>query len=433
MKRDSWRRQARPHLSRAWQGLVWASPGQIDAGTASIATFAAGLFAVARLDVTQLGAYSLLFGAFIVVNQVATELVLVPAQVIAIDQPMEARLGMLRHSIPRGALVAVPAALALPLGLLPLINTAPISDLAPLALTAVVLASLSPLQDHVRSMFHLSSRSWVSAFMSVLHVAGTGVALVLLGNRYPLWAPFGALALGNALSLILAGLIFDRIGPDVCQPPARSEMASMGRWLLFNGLSKTGSAYAARALLNTFAGITALGFVEAARVVSQPLNVLSLGLIAQVGPRLTEAGATRNLPAAKRWRRRFFILFSVVGIPYVALTAFPWRFNPLAILTPRAYEISALTVTTMIGVMAACFLRPFRVELLGVRLQKVVTQATLVGSLIELGLMPLARIIGPYVVPLGLVFGTVAGLLIFYRKIQDVYSPEPSNVSSSST
>lgn len=430
VKRVSWYKQARPHIQRVWRGLVWASPGQIDAGTASLATFAAGLFAVARLDVGQLGAYSLLFGAFVVVNQVATELVLVPSQIFAIDQPMEARLGMLRHSVPRGGLVAIPASLFLPLGLLPVITVLPISELAPLALSAMALAILSPLQDHLRSMFHLASRSWVSAAMSIVHAAGTGIALAVLGSLYPLWAPYGALAIGNALSLTFAGFIFSRIRPSACRRPTRHEMTSMGGWLLANGLVKTGSAYAGRALLNTFAGITALGFVEAARVASQPLNVLSLGLIAQAGPGLTQASAERNLQAAKLWRRRFFLLFCLVGIPYVALTSVPWRFNPLAILTPRAFEVPGLTVATMVGVMAACLLRPFRVELLGVRLQKVVTQVTVLGSLIELALMPLARLIGGYVVPLGLLLGTAAGIVLFYRKIREVYVYKPSDVSS---
>lgn len=430
MKRDSWYQQVRPHIQRAWRGLVWASPGQIDAGTASLATFAAGLFAVARLDVAQLGAYSLLFGAFVVVNQVATELVLVPSQIFAIDQPMEARLGMLRHSVPRGGLVAISASLFLPLGLLPVMNVLSISELAPLALSAIALAIFSPIQDHLRSMFHLASRSWVSAAMSIVHVAGTGIALAVLGSLHPLWAPYGALALGNALSLTLAGFIFSRIRPSACRRPSRHEMTSMGGWLLANGLAKTGSAYAGRALLNTFAGITALGFVEAARVASQPLNVLSLGLIAQAGPRLTQASAERNLNAAKLWRRRFLLLFCLVGIPYVALTAIPWRLNPLAILTPRAFEVPGLTVATMVGVMAACLLRPFRVELLGVRLQKVVTQVTVLGSLIELALMPLARLIGGYVVPLGLLLGTAAGVVLFYRKIREVYAYKPSDMSS---
>ena len=54
---------------------------------ASLATFAAGLTAVRLLSEIDLGIYGVFFTAFFLGSVIVTELVLVPAQVVAVNLP----------------------------------------------------------------------------------------------------------------------------------------------------------------------------------------------------------------------------------------------------------------------------------------------------------------------------------------------------------
>lgn len=408
-------------MRKFWGGLLWASPGQVDAGLASLATFAAGLFSVRELEPVHLAAYALLFSAFQVANQVSTELVFIPSQVLAVDQSSDVRLGMVRHSVPRGSTLAAIAAVLLPLGAFPVFGVLPISDLAAMAITAAFLAFVSPIQDHMRSMFHVSRRSWLAATMSAIHFLMTAVSLTVGLHTDPLWAPFGALAIGNVASLGFAALAAGRIAPGIFPRPSQHEMFALGGWLLLTGFARTASSYVARVLLNAFVGIAALGHVEAARVVAQPINVLALGLMAQVGPRLTQASASRREADAKRWRRRFFLLLAIIALPYAVLTGAPWSANPLASLTPRAYEATGLTAAMLIAVITSCVLRPLRAELLGTRLQRRIAGVSTISSLIEILVVFAGGLVGSFVMPLGVFLGAIAAAVLYNRILNRTY------------
>lgn len=406
---------------RLWGGLIWASPGQIDAGLASFATFAAGIFSIRFLPPASLGVYGLLFAAFQVANQVSTELVFIPSQVLALSQSNQLRLGMVRNSIPRGSAIAGLAAIFVPIGAIPVIQAVSTNAFAALALTATFLAFVSPIQDHLRSMFHLTTRSWLAAFMSIVHLLVTGAGLAFGSVSDPTWAPFGALAIGNVASLCFAAVMIRRIAPEISPRPSRSELTSLGGWLLVTGFVRTASSYVTRVLLNAIAGIASLGFVEAARIVSQPINVLALGLMAQVGPRLTRASASKEGKEAKRWRRRFYFLLAAIALPYVLLTAAPWPINPLAVITPRAYESAGLTAAMLIAVTTACVLRPLRAELLGIRRQRSIAGVGTLSSLMEIFIVFAGAVLGSFVIPLGLFVGAVTAALLYGRILRGIY------------
>ena len=213
-------------LARTLARLAWATPGQLDAGMSSLATFFVGIFAVRELETEPLAAYALLFSAFLVAGQLSTELILIPSQIIALDTHPLGRLGMIRHSIPRGAVLSAVGALAVPLGALPLLGKVDRSDLVLLAGSACALAVVSPLQDHLRAMFHLADQSWVSASIAFTHLSATVVGLLILGSRAPLLAPFGALVLGNTISILVAVVAFLRTKPEHCPQPAPKQLSS---------------------------------------------------------------------------------------------------------------------------------------------------------------------------------------------------------------
>jgi O-antigen/teichoic acid export membrane protein len=270
-------------------------------------------------------------------------------------------------------------------------------------------------------MFHVSKRSWLAATMSAIHFLITAVSLTVGLRTDPLWAPFGALAIGNVASLGFAALATGRIAPGTFPRPSQNEVFALGGWLLFTGFARTSSSYIARVLLNSIVGIAALGHVEAARVVAQPINVLALGLMAQVGPRLTQAGASGHRDDAKRWRRRFFFLLATIALPYALLTAAPWSTNPLASITPRAYEAPGLTAAMLIAVITTCVLRPLRAELLGTRLQRKIAGVSAISSVIEILVVFAGGLVGSFVMPIGVFVGAIAAAVLYNRILNRTY------------
>jgi O-antigen/teichoic acid export membrane protein len=400
---------------------MWATPGQLDAGFASLSSFVVGIYAVRVLDIISLGAYALLFGAFQMANQISTELVFLPSQILAVDLAPGRRLGVIRHSVPRGSLLALGSAILVPLGALPIRSSVAPSDLLLLSVTAFALTAVSPLQDHLRAMFHMADLSWIAASMSGVHLMFTALTLPILGSNNPSLAPYGALFAGNCVSLGLAGLYIRRRRPSPASRPTWGELRGLGAWLLTTGLAKTGIGYASRTLLSALAGVAALGFVEGARVVSQPINVLALGLMSQVGPRLMESASAREKTRARSWRRRFLVLLAMGAVPYAAIAAGPWPFNPLAAITPRAYQIPGLTAAMLLAVTLSCWLRPLRAELLGARKQSVVARTTVTTGLLEIVIIGVALVIGEFAVPLAVAAAAILGVALFHRSLASLY------------
>ena len=67
-------------------------------------------------------------------------------------------------------------------------------------------ALFGPMQEHARRLLHLSSMHWAAAAVSVVRMVVVAVALAIgwasgLGSD---WLPFGALAAGDMLSLLVA-------------------------------------------------------------------------------------------------------------------------------------------------------------------------------------------------------------------------------------
>lgn len=403
------------------RGVIWASPGQLDAGFASLATFIAGLVAVRILDVEGLAAYALLSSTFLIASQLPAELIFNPSQVLAIDLPVATRLGMLRHSIRRGFVAAAISALFVPLGVGPILGSVSVRDLIPMSLSATALSVVSPLQDHIRAMLHLSGRSWIAAATSAIHLVGTGVTLVVLYQGYPLLAPFGALTVGNVLSVVVSILWVLRLQAPSVTKPRFGELRVLGGWLLATGFARTALGYGTRSIIGLMAGIPSLGFLEGSRIVAQPIFVITQGLIAQVGPKSTEAGATRDSYAASRWRLRFVVLLSLIALPYALVTAASWPGNPFSELAPRAYAIPGLTATMLVAVWLTAVLRPLKAEMLGARLQRPLAYLTIWLGLIEIAIAFTAIQIGAFAAPIGMTISAILMAILLRRYLLSLY------------
>lgn len=406
---------------RVTRGILWATPGQLDAGLASLATFVTGLSAVRSFDLETLGAYSLLFSAFLVGSQLPAELIFNPSQVLAIDLNPENRLSMLRHSWHRGVLISALGAIVVPMGVLPIMGVMSFSELGPLVLAAAGLALVSPLQDHIRSMLHLSNFSWMAAATSASHFLVTCFALLLLNRTLPSSAPFGALVVGNLVSITIAGFWIARRTPRRVPRPRFRQLVELGGWLLTTGIARTLLGYASRALLTAVVGITALAHVEGARIVAQPLYVLASGLTAQMGPRSIAAASRHDLAAARRWRMRFASMLSLVAIPYTLVVAFPSPLNPFRALAPRAYEVSGLTAFMLFAVWLNSLLRPMKSEFLGARWQKHLAYVTIATGLVEVAAILTGYEIGAYAAPTALALASVLTWISLHSVLNRFY------------
>jgi O-antigen/teichoic acid export membrane protein len=389
--------------------------GLLDAGFASLARLAIGIFAARTLSVSDLGAYALFFSAFVFACVVPMQFVLVPAELATLPAARLDRLALLRQSwrigAPTAAAAAVLASVAAGLG-----AEAPAKVLWPLVLTMTACATVTPLQEHTRRVLHLAGVSWHAAAVSLVQIGGVVAALGLLAwvDAPPLWHPFGALTIATVVSLT-AGLLLARRR----QPPATlprygvTRLMRSGRWLLAIEVITAGATFLASVLVSRFDTPESLGYAEAARIVGQPLVVLASGLSVVLSPRAMEAGAGRDRTAARRVARPYAVLLVAVGLAYGALTVVPWWGNPLGTLVPQAYVLAGLVPITVASFVLFGLPMIPRSELTGAGRERVLPQVGLAAAVVQCAVSLSAVRIGAFARPVGVAtFGVV--LLLGY-------------------
>jgi len=390
-------------LGRAPASGVFA--GLCDTGLSSLATFVAGFFAARFLASSELGSYALVFSAFVVASMIPAQAVFVPAEVASLQVTRRERLASIRQTMGQGAPIALLAAV----GMIGWTFVAPANAtpgvLTAFTVTAAVTTFVSPIQDHLRRMLHLADASWYAAGVSLIHLAVVlgAVGMWSAAGVPAEWVPFGALAAANALSLSAGVLLAMRTGG--VPPPVRHRLQDLlraGRWLLAIGLLPTGAGFAAAVIISRLAGVDALGHAEAARILTQPLFVLSTGLSAFLGPRSMEAGRGRLLDDARRISRGFVWLMLLTGIPYLLLTGVAWSWSPLPGLVPTAYAIKGLVAATALAMILSGVVFPYRSELLGAGRERTLASVEVAGNVLRLAVGGLAGWIGAFAVPGGL-------------------------------
>jgi intracellular septation protein A len=384
------------------------------------------------------GIYGVFFTAFFLGTVVVSELILVPAQVVAVGLPRNERLGVTKRSLTLGlipGLAGILAALAAAAWTRDLTSAAVITALT---LTTGLTIVVSPLQDHVRQLLHIADRSWravaVSSVQLISVASSIGILLALDVERA--WIPFGSLAAANVVSLT-TGLVLAR-GHQEHESKLLTfrGLVESGKWLVIRAATPATLAFVAANILTQLAGPIAYGYAEAARQVAQPITVLSVGLMAVLGPRAVRAGSETNAVAGAHNRRTFIGLMLLASTAYVALAGFDWFLNPMALLVPAAYAIGGLVIATIIAnVLAAVFLI-FGRELLGAGQARSLAVISLVAS----PALPLAALtagsIEAFARPLGYIIEgsirVVGGRWWLHRHYRtDVPPPGPVTVADS--
>ncbi len=343
--------------------------GVLDAALASLATFVIGAYAAHTLPPDKLGAYALFFAAFFFATSVPTQLLLAPAEfaTVALSRVPRERLSLVcqtwRFGAPAAGIASIGAVAAAWL-----IAVAPLDVRLSLAFTAVACGTVSPLQDHVRRVLHMSGASWCAALVSLVQLGAAVGALALLraSQVATVWHPLGALAVANTLSLAAGVALVRRQLDGASLPPHRlRRLVGSGRWLLLQEVALTGGSFAAAALVTRLAGSSALGHAEAARIVAAPLYTMAVGLGLVLNPRSAEAGAAGRAAEARRISRTFTAVLFVGGVLFGVVTAVPWFGNPLAVLVPKAYESVGLVPVTLLGYLLLSVPVPLKAELIG--------------------------------------------------------------------
>ncbi|MFN2384612.1 MAG: hypothetical protein ABR559_10215 [Gemmatimonadota bacterium] len=389
--------------------------GLSDAALASLATFAVGIFAVRTLDPALLGGYALCYQAIFLVGIIPANLLFTPAEVAVVAFPRGERLGHLGQSLRLGALPAAAAALLVTLWVAVAPNELPAEAIRALTVTAVATAFLSPVQDHVRRMLHSGGASWCAAIVSAVQLLVVAVVLALHKQLSisVWWIPFGALALANGASLVIALLCAGRrwAGRPGAERLRAGELVRAGRWLVGWSLLSPAAGFIAAAIVSRTAGAEALGYAEGARVVAQPVWVLAVGLSSVLGPLSMAAGRERSERSARRVSRGFMWTVGAAGLTCMLAFGMEWRGNVLSWLLPTAYAVNGLVLVTLLAQTATGLLFPYRSELLGARREAPLTKLEIIASALRVVMAGTARATHAFAIPLGyLAVGIARGI-----------------------
>ena len=384
--------------------------GVLDAGLSSLAGFAASLYAVRFLDAPELGAFALYLSASVVASLVPQHLLFLPAQIRALELPAASRTAILRSTLLRGAGLAVLVGpLVAGAGLIAGSHVTSNSLLA-LASGAVVLTALTPMQDHVRSTLYLAERARRPAIMSALQMTATVSLLSLLHvlNVSPAWVPFTALGVGTAASLALGLLLASPPSHGPGLEVTTLALIRVGRPLLPAALIQEATVFAANAILVALTSAATLGTAEAARVVSRPVQTLSLGISRSLAPRLMESGQARSVEAAKIAVTLYVAVIGAAGLAYLVVAGWSYPHSPFVALLPAAYEKDGLVAVFLLATTLGAIAQVPRGILLGASQGRTILLITAFATLVRLGAVALlATALGAYALPSAQVAGLV--------------------------
>ena len=338
---------------------------------------------------------------------------------------MDRRLAIMRSSLRFGLPIATAGALitALRVVLAPA-GIAP-QDIAALAITVAGAVIVSPLQDHLRRVLHLAAVPKVAVVVAVVQLVAVGLALLAWdrAGAAPAGAPFGSLIVANVASMAV-GLVLIRRSLRV-EPDERltwGRIRRSGGPLSAAGLIPSAVTFLVSFIVSRLVGAATLGFIQAARVLSQPVTVVGVGLGAVLGPRITQqAAAARDRIGVRHFVRRYYLLLLVVGVGYLVLFGFPLAIDPLVSFVPTAYAVPGLLAASIVSWTILNLSQASRAEQLGAHRERFIARVEVEGNAARLAIAFGAPWLGAFVAPLGQAFMAAAIRLARYRVHLDAH------------
>lgn len=396
--------------------------GLVDAGTSSLATFAAGVAATQLLGGPALGVYAIFFSAWLLASKLPTQLILVPAEARLVRIPSSERTAYLLRNSVMGLPPALVGSAAVFAVLLIVPRDVDAVTAIQLSATAALEATLFPLQEHARGLFHLSRFHWFAASASIVRLVV--VTLVLItgwkAGVSPSLLPFGSLAAGDACALAFSFLV---VRPKWKAKPPYTELGLLrsGKWLLLSASMEPASAFVVSLLVINLASAAALGLAEAARIAAQPVFVFALGLSIVIRPASMEAAIRGARVDAQRLSKRLTWGLVLVTLLYLAVVSLPEPINPLQELIPTAFVVSGLVQLSVVAAFFGGVVILQRAELVALdRTRSLsIAEAAPSGGHIAVGMT--STLLRFWAVPLGSLFGGVIRWWSYSRILARAY------------
>lgn len=368
------------------------------------------------LGPAELGAYALVFAAWMLTSQLPTQMSLTPAEARLVALSTSQRIGYLLPNL----------RIALPWAMLGALLTVSVGWLMPpevpaeagwlLAVTGGLAAFFAPLQEHARRLLHLSALHSAAAAVSVVRLlVVTGVlALTWDSGIDAAWLPLGALALGDMLSLVVAGLRRGGSGSRELHYRGR-DLVGTGGWLLGGAMVAPAAGFLTSFLVTRLAGSAELGIAEAARIAAQPIFVLAVGLSAVMRPEAMEAAVRFDRLRAKQLTRQFALVIGGVTTAYLLVTMLPASYNPVRLVVPTAFAVGGLVQLSIVAAATngLVFLQRSELTALDRTRSLAVAESWAGGARSVVGLA--AGRLNAWTVPIGLLVGGLIRMRLFSR------------------
>ncbi len=407
--------------------------GLLDVGFASMATFLVGAYAVRYLDPATLGGYGLYFSGFLLAALFPSQLLFVPAEVTILPSDEDRQLATIPLSIRLSLPIALPASIIV-CALVPLVaRDTPAADLLAIGITTAVASVLSPAQDHIRRVLHQCHRSGKASQTSMVQLAAIVLALgVCTAAGVPsAWVPFGSLAFANFASISFALSISHRGARTTSPLPlALAELTRRGRWLLYSAVVERGSGLIALAAVSIVAGTAAAGYVEATRVLSQPVLIFGMGLMAVMRPAIMRAAGSHDRERSRTLTLQYFAAIGLGAAALALAIGIDWSFSPLSTFFAPAYAEPGLLALAIAGAAVGASTLIVRNEVIGAALESRLgpLSSTAAVAMVVVAIV-LVGPIGAYAMPMAIMARGMILDLLQWRLLRPHYavgSVEPS-------
>jgi O-antigen/teichoic acid export membrane protein len=249
-------------------------------------------------------------------------------------------------------------------------------------------------------MLHSSGKSWWAVGVSAVQllVASAAILIAVAIGLPAAWIPLSALALANGLSLSAISIVLLR-SRFRSQGYRVGSLVEQGFPLLWSSLPSPLAGFVGTWLVGLLAGAEALGYAEAARIVAQPVLVLTLGLAATYEPRSMEFALGRRRLEARHVSRQFSRAVLLVAGVFVIWFGLDWRLNPFSLMTPTAYAIPGLVALSVVANASYSLYFPYRAELIAMRRTRRLFWIEAGGSIFHVAAASSAAWIGSFAQP----------------------------------
>jgi O-antigen/teichoic acid export membrane protein len=370
----------------------------IDQGVASLTNFLSGVIVARTCARSELGLYSLGFGAALLLMSAQTYLVSVPYNVYCMRVPAEERAAYTGSVLLHQLAIAAASAVTLAVAALVAAHGAGVPGMAPVLAMLSVAITLMLAREFGRqllfSRLRFSSALVLDCVVAVLQVGG--LLVLAATGRLSARAAFAVtgLACGAAVALgaVMARRLFAFSSRRIASDFRRNWVT--GRWALAAGLTSVGSAQLYPWLLALTRGPDEAGILAACTGITNFTNPVVIGLGNLLAPSITHAFAARGIQGLQHVTRSALLAFVVVmSVMCPALfvgggALLRWVYGP-------AYAPYGLTVGLLsLGLVADWLSLPAHYALLFMERADITFKANVIqlGVAVSLGFALVARL-----------------------------------------